>query len=90
VKAFQVKVSGRVQGVCFRAYTREMAKRMGVAGWVRNVSDGTVEVFMQGPDEKVNSLLSWCYQGPAGASVASVDYVEISVDPSINKFSIKY
>jgi acylphosphatase len=85
-----VIVSGRVQGVCFRANTREMAIRMGVAGWVRNLPDGSVEVFMQGPDEKVNSLLSWCYQGPACASVASVDYAEKPVDPTMNTFSIKY
>ncbi len=90
MKAFQVNVSGRVQGVCFRARTREEARRIGVAGWVRNLPDGSVEVFMQGPDEKVNSLLSWCYQGPAGASVVSVDYMERPVDPSINTFSIKY
>ena len=90
MKAFQVNVLGRVQGVCFRANTREEAKRIGVAGWVKNLQDGSVEVFMQGPEEKVNSLLSWCYQGPAGASVTSVDYVEKSVDPSINTFSIKY
>jgi acylphosphatase len=47
-------------------------------------------VFMQGPEEKVNSLLSWCYQGPAGASVATVDYMERPVDPSISTFNIKY
>ncbi len=90
MKAFQVNVSGRVQGVCFRANTREEAKRIGVAGWVKNLQDGSVEVFMQGQEEKVNSLLSWCYQGSAGASVTSVDYVEKPVDPSINTFSIKY
>jgi acylphosphatase len=90
VKAFQVKVSGRVQGVCFRLSTREEAKRIGVTGWVRNLSDGSVLVFMQGSEEKVNSLLSWCYQGPAGASVASINYVQRPVDPSIRTFSIKY
>ena len=90
MKAFQVNVSGRVQGVCFRARTREEAKRIGVAGWVKNLQDGSVQVFMQGPEEKVNSLLSWCYQGPAGASVASVDFSERPIDPSISTFSIKY
>jgi acylphosphatase len=90
MKALQVKVSGRVQGVCFRARTQDEARRIGVAGWVRNLPDGSVEVFIQGPEEKVNSLLSWCYKGPAGASVAGVDYGERPVDPSISTFSIKY
>ena len=90
MKAFQVNVSGRVQGVCFRARTREEAKSIGVAGWVQNLPDGSVLVFMQGPEEKVNSLLSWCYKGPAGAAVTSVDFSERPIDPSINTFSIKY
>ena len=90
MKAFQINISGRVQGVCFRASARDEAKRIGVSGWVRNLSDGSVELFMQGPEEKVNRLLSWCYQGPAGASVTDVDYVEKPVDPSINTFTIKY
>jgi acylphosphatase len=90
MKALQINVSGRVQGVCFRASAREEARRIGVAGWVKNVSNGTVEVFIQGPEENVNRLLSWCYQGPPGAFVTGVDYVEKSVDPSINTFNIKY
>jgi acylphosphatase len=90
MKAYQVNVSGRVQGVCFRASARDEAKRIGVAGWVKNLFDGSVLVFMQGQEEQVNRLLSWCYQGPDGASVTSVDYVEKPIDTSINTFSIKY
>ena len=90
MKAIQINVSGRVQGVCFRASVREEARRIGVTGWVRNLSDGTVEVFVQGPEEKVNRLLSWCYQGPPGAIVTDVGYTDRPVDPSINTFSIRY
>ena len=90
MKAIQINVSGRVQGVCFRASARDEARRIGVTGWVRNLSDATVEVFVQGPEEKVNRLLSWCYQGPPGAFVTVVDYTEMPVDPSMNTFSIRY
>jgi len=90
MKAIQVNVSGRVQGVCFRAATRDEARRIGVAGWVRNLSDGTVEVLAQGPEDKVDRLLSWCYQGPPGGYVAVVDYTEVPADPSLNTFSIRY
>ncbi len=90
MKAIQINVSGRVQGVCFRASTRDEARRIGVTGWVRNLSDGTVEVLAQGPEDKLNGLLSWCYQGPPGAYVTGVDYVEVPADPSLNTFSIRY
>jgi acylphosphatase len=90
MKAFKVNISGRVQGVRFRASARDEAKRMGVSGWVRNLTDGSVEVFIQGQEEKLNSLLSWCYEGPPGASVTGVEYAERPIDPSINTFSIRY
>ena len=65
MKALRINVSGRVQGVCFRANARDEARRIGVTGWVRNLSDGTVEVFVQGPEEKVNRLLVLVLSGPS-------------------------
>lgn len=90
MKAFKMNVSGRVQGVFFRAATRDEARRIGVSGWVRNLPDGTVEVLAQGPEEKLNRLLAWCYQGPPGAYVTGVGYAEVPPDPSLNTFSIRY
>ncbi len=90
MKALKINVSGRVQGVWFRASARDEARRIGVTGRVRNLSDGTVEIFVQGPEEKVNRLLAWCYKGPPGAFVTGVDYNEMPVDPSMSTFSIGY
>jgi acylphosphatase len=90
MKAFLARISGRVQGVWFRASTREQARRIGVDGWVRNLPDGSVEVFMQGEDEKVDRLLSWCYQGPPGAHVLSVDYSDVVIDQTVKGFSIRH
>jgi len=90
VKALHVIVSGRVQGVWFRASTQQQATDMGVEGWVRNLADGSVEIFMQGGDSSVDRLLSWCYQGPEGANVISVDYEIAEADPSIKGFRIRY
>jgi acylphosphatase len=70
-----VHVSGRVQGVFFRGDTRERARSRGVAGWVRNVPDGTVEAAFEGPREAVESMIAWCRRGPSGAEV---DNVEVS------------
>ncbi len=71
-KAVEVTVSGRVQGVFFRAATREQARRLGVHGWVRNEADGTVAALFEGPAEAVESLVAWCHEGPPSAQVREV------------------
>jgi acylphosphatase len=63
-----VRVSGLVQGVYFRAETRERARTLGIAGWVRNTADG-VEAVFEGEDEHVDALVDWCRRGPRGARV---------------------
>ena len=71
----RVNIRGRVQGVFFRAEARARAESLGVAGWIRNAADGSVEAVFEGEDEQVESLLDWCRRGPAGAVVAEVDAV---------------
>ncbi|MGQ9683706.1 MAG: acylphosphatase [Anaerolineae bacterium] len=66
-------VSGMVQGVSFRYYTRQTARRLGLRGYVRNRGDGTVEVEAEGPRRSVEELFSWLQRGPALADVHSVD-----------------
>jgi acylphosphatase len=73
VTRVHVRVRGRVQGVFFRAEARDRAAALGVAGWIRNAGDGTVEAVFEGPDEQVESLLAWCGRGPAGARVDEVE-----------------
>lgn len=73
--AKRVIVSGRVQGVFFRDSCRQEASRLGIAGLVRNLPDGTVEVIAEGDEEAVNALINWCKEGP---SYADVDSVEVS------------
>jgi acylphosphatase len=70
--ARRVVVSGHVQGVFFRDQTRREAHRHGVAGWVRNCADGTVEAWLEGPAEAVGQLVRWCRQGPRHATVYDV------------------
>lgn len=71
----RVRMRGRVQGVFFRAEARERAQSLGVAGWIRNAGDGSVEAVFEGADEQVESLLDWCRRGPAGARVEEVEAV---------------
>ncbi len=68
-----VHISGRVQGVYYRANTREQARERGVDGWVRNLDDGRVEAVFEGPSDAVESLVDWCHEGSPAASVESVE-----------------
>ena len=68
----RVRVTGLVQGVCFRAETAERATALGLGGWVRNTPDGAVEAVFEGDSERVASLVDWCRRGPAGARVDDV------------------
>jgi acylphosphatase len=69
----RVVVSGRVQGVCFRAATREIAARWGVCGFVRNLPDGRVEAVLQGDREAVERIVAFMREGPPGAYVEEAD-----------------
>ena len=89
MKALHMKISGIVQGVWFRASTKEQADRYGVSGWVRNVMDGSVEVHAQGADQSVEKLYQWCRRGPSGAVVESVDAEDVNPEPDIKGFVIR-
>ena len=67
-----LKIEGRVQGVYFRASTVAHAQSLGVTGWVRNCSDGSVEAVAEGAREHIDKLIEWCRQGPQGARVSRV------------------
>jgi acylphosphatase len=71
-KAVEVVVTGRVQGVFFRARTAAEADRRGVVGWVRNRPDGAVTAHFEGSPDAVDALVSWCRTGPPRASVEGV------------------
>ncbi|RRJ33617.1 acylphosphatase [Halocatena pleomorpha] len=67
-----VFVSGRVQGVYYRATTREAATERGVDGWVKNLDDGRVEAVFEGPSGAVESMVEWCHTGSTRADVNDV------------------
>jgi len=70
--SYKVVISGRVQGVSFRASMRDRALQSGVKGWVRNRDDGAVEALVQGEEADVEKLIEWAKLGPAGARVLSL------------------
>lgn len=72
-----VHVTGRVQGVFYRANTRDAAGDHGVDGWVRNLDDGRVEAVFEGTEDAVESMVEWCH---TGSPAADVDDVEVSYE----------
>ena len=69
----RIVVRGRVQGVFFRAETRDRARSLGLSGWVRNVPDGSVEAVFEGDRDRIDSILEWCRRGPGFAEVEDVE-----------------
>ena len=88
VRRVRAIVSGRVQGVCYRASTVDEARRLGLVGWVKNRFDGTVELEAEGPTDKVDALLAWCKGGPPGARVDNVVTEELAATGAEKAFSI--
>ncbi len=78
-RAVQMRITGRVQGVFFRRYAAQEARRRGVGGWASNEPDGSVLVQVEGDDDAVEAMIAWCRQGSPAAAVERVDVQD--VDP---------
>jgi acylphosphatase len=79
MKAVHARITGRVQGVGFRAWMEQTAERLGVQGWVRNRRDGSVEAVIAGDTSKVDEMLTMCWQGPPAARVDGVSVEDAAV-----------
>jgi len=75
-----VQITGRVQGVSFRAWTRERAQELSISGWVRNRSDGSVEALLSGTSEAVETLIAALNEGPPSAEVIDVSAAETETE----------
>ncbi|HEX9686635.1 MAG TPA: acylphosphatase [Burkholderiales bacterium] len=78
--AKRLLITGRVQGVGFRFYLQRKARELGLAGWVRNCRDGSVEAVIQGSAEAVETMIAWARRGPASAVVAGVQVTDATGD----------
>jgi len=83
-----VLVSGRVQGVGFRWHARGKAEELGLAGWVRNLPDGRVEVWMEGEEQDVQTLRTWLQTGPPAAKVTGVEEAERPLK-NLSRFDVR-
>jgi len=85
-----VIVYGIVQGVGYRYSTYRKALQLGLTGWVRNKNDGSVEATFEGPHEKLEEMLSWCWKGPAFAQVSDIQVKWEEGDTKYTSFEILY
>ena len=90
MKRVHVYISGRVQGVFFRAETQRSANGFNLTGWVRNMTDGRVEAVFEGENENMDKMLVWCHVGPPAAKVIEVQTEEEHYTGEFQDFSIKY
>ncbi|XP_056423723.1 acylphosphatase-2 isoform X1 [Hyla sarda] len=87
LKSIDYEVFGRVQGVCFRMYTEDEARKLGVVGWVKNTRQGTVQGQVQGPEDKVNSMKAWLSK--VGSPSSRIDHTEFSNEKDIPSLQFK-
>jgi acylphosphatase len=85
-----VLISGRVQGVLFRAYTQQAAHERRVRGWVRNTQDGRVEAVLEGDRERVDDMIRWCHRGSPYSGVTAVDVQWQEYTGEFPDFSVRY
>lgn len=90
IKRIHVIVEGRVQGVFFRAYTKDEAVRLGLSGWVRNKPDGSVEALVEGKKSDVGKMAQWFHQGSPHSYVEKVHITEEDPVGDSETFEIHY
>lgn len=82
-------VHGRVQGVGFRVHAQARAHSLGVAGWIRNLPDGSVEAVLQGDPEHIEEWIEWAHNGPSLAGIERVDTGRVDLDPGLVDFQVR-
>ena len=87
--AKHVRITGRVQGVFFRAWARDEARALSVSGWVRNCADGSVEAHVEGDEGAVHQLIEKMREGPPGARVVDVEVSEAAAE-KFDRFEVRH
>ncbi len=88
-EAIHITVSGRVQGVYFRAFTQKQANKLNLTGYAKNLHNGDVEIVACGEKNQLDKLVSWCHKGPIMAKVSSVRTRTLAEAPQFHGFDIR-
>lgn len=90
MKHLSITISGKVQGVFFRVSAKDLADKIGLTGWVKNESNGTVSIQVEGSVKNLEKLLMWCREGSSGAKIENVEHRWDDKLKGYQKFEIKY
>lgn len=85
-----VRIFGKVQGVWYRASTKQKADELGIVGWVRNTDDGCVEAVFEGEKAKIDEMITWCWIGPQRAQVTDVKMLPSYSEGTFTSFVVLY
>lgn len=88
MRKVNILVSGRVQGVYFRAFTQNKAKQLGVKGSARNLPDGRVEIIAEAESGTIEDFIQWCHKGPVTARVDHIEITELQPDEQLTSFDV--
>jgi len=89
IRRVNILVSGRVQGVYFRAFTQKKARQLAIRGSVKNLPDGRVEIIAEAEHHVLEPFIQWCHKGPVTARVDHVEIIDLKPDKSLTVFEIK-
>ncbi len=87
--AARLRITGRVQGVSYRASARAVAQELAIEGWVRNEPDGSVTAWIQGPREALDPMIAWCREGPPRGRVIAVATQWVEEDDALRGFEVR-
>lgn len=87
---YEIRVTGRVQGVGFRFYTQQQARTLNLNGWVRNTLDGGVMAMVQGPKHAIDTFVDYLWIGPPASQVKNITKVEMQILEEYSHFEIRY
>jgi acylphosphatase len=90
MKRLHIIVSGRVQGVNFRYYTKQRAKELDLKGWAKNTGFKKVEMIVEGNEEDLDKFVSWCKEGPYYAEVEDIEVKEEPYQKEFSDFEVRY
>ncbi len=90
MKRYRIKAFGEVQGVFFRVFCRENADKLGLKGYARNMPDNTVEIVVEGDENKIKQFMGLCRKGPKAAAVDKIEVKEEEFRGEFDSFTIRY
>lgn len=89
MKAYEINITGDVQGVSYRYFARTVAENLLLAGWAQNEDDGSVTVMVQGREQNVQEMIDWCKTGSPMSTVEKVEAKEVATVTDLKGFEIK-